>query len=208
MPFLLSEHVFMHGRTHAAYSGQDSCQPCIMCPLRALASRWKPTGALGLGAHHYGKVCKHMALNRDVQRFSLNVPPTCRIWLKCNEVLVRKGRWLRRSDSHYCLVIDCQAADATLRNISSLSKECHGIWLQMNEHTVWKIFSKSKQAVEHYKHWICIIMFFSHFIFSYIVYSGFGAWLLCFIIPAQRNLTQHGTVQYSLSSEAGKLAHK
>lgn len=129
MPFLLSEHVFLHGQAHAVYSGQHSCLPCIMCPLRGPSGRWKPTRALGLhrGAHHYGKVCEHMALNRDVQRFSLNVPPTCRISLKCNEVLVREGRWLRRSDSHYCLVIDCQAADATLRNISSMSKECHEI---------------------------------------------------------------------------------
>lgn len=35
MLFLLSEHVFLHGRAYAAYRGQDSCLPCIMCPLRA-----------------------------------------------------------------------------------------------------------------------------------------------------------------------------
>ena len=92
--------------------GRDSCLPCIMCPLRAPSGRWKPTST---SCRQYGKVYKHMALNRDVSGFSLNVPPTCRIWLKCNEVLVRGGRWLSWPDSHYCLVIGCQAADATLR---------------------------------------------------------------------------------------------
>lgn len=108
----------MDGLTlHSA--GTDSCLPCIMCPLRAPSGRWRPSGASGIhrGCHRYGKVCKHMVLNRDVQRFSLNVPPTCRIWLKCNEVLVREGRW---PDSHYCLVIGCQAADATLRYLKGM----------------------------------------------------------------------------------------
>lgn len=93
MLFLLSGHVFLHGRAHAAYSEQDSCLPCIMCPLRAPSGRWRPPRALGIhrGSHHYGKVCKHMVLNRDVKRFSLNVPPTRRIWLKCNEG--RKVAW-------------------------------------------------------------------------------------------------------------------
>lgn len=189
------------------YSGQDSCLPCIMCPLRAASGRWKPTRALGIqqGSHSYGKVCKHMVLNRDVQRFSLNVPPTCRIWLKCNEVLVRDGRWLRWPDSHYCLVIGCQAVDAMLRYTSPpyqrniMNYDCR--WLN-----IWQTFSMSKHAIEHHKHWICIIIFFSCFIYKYIVrYSGFGTWLLCFMIPAEINKMQHETVQYSLfrSKEIG-----
>ena len=129
-----------------------------MCPLRAPSGRWKPTST---SCMQYGKVYKHMALNRDVSGFSLNVPPTCRIWLKCNEVLVRGGRWLSWPDSHYCLVIGCQAADATLRYIPSMPKgmswnrDC--AW-----QNIWKI-SKSKQATVHYKHWIWILILFHVF---------------------------------------------
>lgn len=144
MPFLLSEHVFLHGQAHAAYSGQDSCLPCIMCPLRAPSGRWRPTRALGLhrGSYHYGEVCKHMLLNRDVQSFFLNVPPTCRIWLKCNEVLLKERRWVRWPDSHYCLVIGCQSADATLRCISSPVCLRNGMKYDCRWMTVWKIFMK------------------------------------------------------------------
>lgn len=55
------------------YSGQDSCLACIMCPLRAPSGRWKPTRACDIqrGSRHYGKVCKHMVLNRDAHRFFL-----------------------------------------------------------------------------------------------------------------------------------------
>lgn len=149
---LVPERIFLHGWLHAAYSGQDSCLPHIMCPLRTPSGRWKPTRALGLhrGSYLYGKICKHMALNRDVQRFSLQVPRTCRIWLKCNEVLVREGRWLRWLDSHYCPVIGCHSTDATLWFILSVPKEHHETWLHTTENDsppVYQYTTTSRECV-------------------------------------------------------------
>ena len=124
--------------------------------------------------------------------FSLNVPPTCRIWLKFNEVLMR---WLRLPDSHYCLVIGCQAVDAILRYSSKLK-----LWNMSADNWTYDRFlpSLSMKWSTHHQHWICTVIFFSCFISPYVVRnSEFWAWLLCFIIPAQSNNMQHETVQYS-----------
>lgn len=191
---LVSERIFLHGWLHAAYSVQDSCLPHIMCPLRTPSGRWKPTRALGLhrGSYLYGKICKHMALNRDVQRFSLQVPPTCRIWLKCNEVLVREGRWLRWLDSHYCPDIGCHSTDATLWFILSVPKEHHETWL----HTTENDFPPSL-PIHHNKQRMCVIINFSYFHNS----LGFGTGLA----HCWKQLDE--TVQYSFYSE-GWLSNK
>lgn len=136
-------------------------------------------------------VWMHMVLNSDV--LLLNVPLICRIWLKYNEVLSREGRW---SHSHYCLVISCQAADDTVRYISSMSKRCHEIWLQIYDHV--KDFL-SLQQTSALQHWLCIIFFPPCYILSFIArYSGFVAVLQCLLC----------LLQCALYSEAEKLAHQ
>lgn len=209
MLFLLSGHHLLHDWVRAAYIGQDSCLPYIMRPLRVpppSSGRWRPTRALGIQrwSHHYGKVCKHMVLNRDVQRFSLDVPPTCRIWLKCNEVLVRQGSW---SNSHYCLVIGCQAADAhwdafPVCHSDVVKYDCR--WMN-----TWKISPSLSMLNTPSTDYVSSCFFhISYFLIHSMVFRGLGQ--CCY---ALLHLLKAAWCNIKLSNipsiqKAGKLAHE
>lgn len=212
MLFLLSGHLLLHDWVRAAcihWAGQLSAIHNVPSESRPPApptpGRWRPTTALGIHrwSHHYGKVCRHMVLNRDVQRFSLDVPPTCRIWLKCNEVLVRQGRW---STSHYCLVIGCQAADAhwdaSLLCHSDVKYDCR--WMN-----TWKIFLSLSMLNSPSTDYVTSCFFhISYFLIHSKVFRVWGSVaMLYYTCSKQPDATSNWPI-FPLFKKAGKLAHQ
>lgn len=153
--------IFLHGWAHAAYSRQDSCLPCIMCPLRAPSGRWKPTRASCIhgGSHHYGKVCKHMVLNRDVQSFPLE----CATHI--HDVIKMQWGPCEMEGGLGGLTVIIALLLAVTPPMPSPLCQRDVMRYGCPWSNIWKIFSWFKHAVVPSKPWICIIIFV-HVLFS------------------------------------------